>query len=97
MIIYLKVINYQNFPLNNVQLIEGDICDERLVNKISRGCKYIYHFAAVLGVEVVSENHKKTMDIETIGMKNIVDAAIKNNNLKKLSMPLRAEYMENLF
>ena len=46
--------------LDNVQLIEGDICDETLINKISRGCKYIYHFAAVLGVEVVSENHKKT-------------------------------------
>ena len=71
------------FSLDKVQLIEGDICDGRLVNKISKGCKYIYHFAAVLGVEVVSENHKKTMDIEAIGMKNIVDAAI-NNNIEKI-------------
>ena len=65
-----------------------------LVDKITRGCKYIYHFAAVLGVEVVSENHKKTMDIEAIGMKNIVDAAI-NNNIENSSTLLRAEYMEN--
>ena len=36
------------------------------------------------------------MDIETIGMKNIVDAAI-NNNIEKIATPLRAEYMENLF
>ena len=66
-----------NNAKKNIEFIKSDICDESLVNKITKGCNYIYHFAAVLGVEIVANNHKKTMDIEA--KKDINDD---NNRLK---------------
>jgi UDP-glucose 4-epimerase len=49
------------------------------VLKYSAGCHQIYHFAAILGVDVVADNPVETMDTEIIGMKNVVDAALQNN------------------
>ena len=68
---------------NNIEFINGDIRDKYIINKIAKNCECIYHFAARLGVEIVAENHKETMEIETIGMQNIVNAAIKHN-IKKI-------------
>jgi UDP-glucose 4-epimerase len=47
------------------------------VDELTKGCDQIYHFAAVLGVDVVADNPVETMDTEVIGMKNIADAAMK--------------------
>jgi nucleoside-diphosphate-sugar epimerase len=62
--------------LNSVQFVKGDVRDFDTVKSISKGCEQIYHFAAVLGVDVVADNPVETMETETIGMKNIAEAAI---------------------
>ena len=86
-----------NNAKKNIKFIKGDIRDESLVNKITKGCNYIYHFAAVLGVEIVANNHKKTMDIEAAGMKNIADAAIKNNIEKIVYASTSGVYGKSFF
>jgi len=63
---------------SKITFIKGDVRNKNLVDEISRNCKYIFHLAAILGVEVVAENHIETMEVETIGTKNICDAALKN-------------------
>lgn len=66
--------------------IPGDIMKQISFNKVdvkskedivnlTKGCDYIYHFAAVLGVDVVADNPVETMDTEVIGLRNIVEAA----------------------
>src|SRR5688572_3527288 len=62
--------------LNSIQLVQGDVRNKDLVYSLSKGCQYIYHFAAVLGVDVVADNPVETMETETIGMKNVADNAI---------------------
>lgn len=86
-----------NNTKKNIKFIKGDICDTSLVNKITKGCNYIYHFAAVLGVEIVANNHKKTMDIEATAMKNIADAAIKNNIEKIVYASTSGVYGKSFF
>ena len=39
----------------------------------------IFHFAAVLGVDIVADNPVETMDVEVVGTRNVVEAAEKNN------------------
>ncbi len=67
----------------NIKLVKGDVRDKKLVNKYSKNCKTIFHLAAILGVDVVSEKNLETMECEFEGLKNVCDAARKNK-VKKI-------------
>ena len=64
--------------LRKINFVKGDVCNWNQVMEVSRGCDYIFHLAAILGVDVVADNPIETMDTETVGMKNIADAAMSN-------------------
>jgi UDP-glucose 4-epimerase len=68
---------------SSVNLVKKDIRDFEAVNNCTRNCEYIYHFAALLGVDIVADNPVETMEVEALGMKNIVGAALANN-VKKI-------------
>jgi UDP-glucose 4-epimerase len=69
---------------NSVELIVDDVRNRDAVFKASSGCDYIFHFAAVLGVDVVADNPVETMEVEVLGAQNIAHAAIKNGIKKVL-------------
>jgi nucleoside-diphosphate-sugar epimerase len=64
--------------LNSLNLVQGDVRNRETVLSLSKGCELIFHFAAVLGVDIVADNPVETMDTEVIGLKNVTDAAIIN-------------------
>ncbi|MDX1445290.1 NAD-dependent epimerase/dehydratase family protein [Lishizhenia sp.] len=66
-----------------IHFIKGDVRNYSIVNTASKGVDIIYHFAAVLGVDVVADNPVETMDVEVIGTRNVV-AAAQENNIKKI-------------
>lgn len=66
-----------------VEFIKGDVRDYETVLKASKGCDLIFHFAAVLGVDIVADHPVETMDVEVIGTRNVVNAA-EENNIKKI-------------
>lgn len=66
-----------------VNFIHGDVRDLDTVTKASKGCDLIFHFAAVLGVDIVADNPVETMDVEVIGTRNVVYAA-EVNNIKRI-------------
>lgn len=68
---------------SKVHFIKGDVRDQSLVVEASKGCDIIFHFAAVLGVDIVADNPVETMDVEVIGTRNVVEAAT-INNVKKI-------------
>jgi UDP-glucose 4-epimerase len=68
---------------DRITFIQGDVRDADLILKATAGCDVIYHFAAVLGVDIVADNPVETMDVEVIGTRNIVMAALANN-VKKI-------------
>tara|TARA_B100000508_G_scaffold55003_3_gene42721 strand:+ start:97588 stop:98502 length:915 start_codon:yes stop_codon:yes gene_type:complete len=67
-----------------ITFVNGDVRDADLVKNLSVGCDVIYHFAAVLGVDVVADAPVETMDVEVIGTRNVVNAAEQNNVAKIL-------------
>ena len=69
---------YDTTQYPQIRYFIGDIRDYNVVNKVTKSCSVIYHFAALLGVDIVGHNHLKTMEVESIGLQNIVKAAIKN-------------------
>lgn len=68
---------------NNITFIQGDVRDYDTVFNASKGCDVIFHFAAVLGVDIVADNPVETMDVEVIGTRNVVLSA-QANNIKKI-------------
>lgn len=68
---------------DNIEFIKGDVRDFDTVLAASKGCDVIYHFAAVLGVDIVADNPVETMDVEVIGTRNVVMSA-QINNVKKI-------------
>lgn len=68
---------------DKIEFIKGDVRDLKLVLQASKGCDLIFHFAAVLGVDIVADNPVETMDVEVIGTRNVVQAA-EVNNIKKI-------------
>ncbi len=62
--------------LKNIKLIVGDVRDENTVLDSARGCRVIYHLAAMLGVDIIAKCPVETMDTEYFGLKNSVRAAL---------------------
>ena len=67
----------------NIKLVNGDIRDPDLVKYHSKNCSTIFHLAAVLGVDIVSDKNVETMECEFEGIKNVCNAA-KKNKVKKI-------------
>lgn len=68
---------------SKIEFVQGDVRDAELIMKKTVGCDVIFHFAAVLGVDIVADNPVETMDVEVIGTRNVVMAALANN-VKKI-------------
>jgi UDP-glucose 4-epimerase len=68
---------------SKIQFVKGDVRNLEIVKEASKQCDIIFHFAAVLGVDIVADNPVETMDVEVIGTRNIVEAATLNN-VKKI-------------
>lgn len=68
---------------SKIQFIKADVRDFEVVLEASKNCDLIFHFAAVLGVDIVADNPVETMDVEVIGTRNVVLSA-EINNVKKI-------------
>ena len=64
--------------LNKIEFIEGDIRDLDLVMSAMETIDVVYHFAAVLGVDVVADFPVETMDVEVVGTRNVITAVHKH-------------------
>lgn len=68
--------------IQSIHLLEGDVRNESDVLKAAENCEIIYHYAAILGVDIVADNPVEAMETETIGLKNVAKAAIKYGSEK---------------
>ena len=66
-----------------IEFHKVDVTDKEKVIEISKGADIIYHFAAILGVDIVADNPIETMETEVNGMQSVAAAAIQNQ-IKKL-------------
>ena len=84
---------YDNFLRGNkldkktqdeIELIDGDVRDFDKFNKHLDNIEYVFHLAAYLGVDDVAKNPLETMEVESIGTRNLVNSVIKKNKIKKI-------------
>src|SRR5690242_167531 len=61
--------------LSEVHFHKLDVRDTDGVIRVTEGMDMIYHFAAILGVDIVADNPVETMDVEVKGMYSVGQAA----------------------
>ncbi|MEO8148150.1 MAG: NAD-dependent epimerase/dehydratase family protein [Bacteroidia bacterium] len=59
-----------------IELVHGDITDKEYLEKLSKGCDYFIHIAAITDVWPSRGAHYYKVNVE--GTKNAIDAALKN-------------------
>jgi UDP-glucose 4-epimerase len=65
--------------LKQIQFHQLDVCNQQALSKLCAGADCIFHFAAILGVDIVADNPVETMETEVNGMQSVAHAAIDNN------------------
>ena len=68
---------------NNITLLNKNIKNINDLSESMSGCEIVYHLAAFLGVDEVAKNPIETMETESIGTFNVIQACIKNK-IKKI-------------
>ena len=65
----------ENLADLEVDFVEGDICDERLVREVTQGCDLVCHLAAVVGVPVVLKDVLGALRSNVRGTEVVLEAA----------------------
>ncbi|WP_413379730.1 NAD-dependent epimerase/dehydratase family protein [Alkalihalobacillus sp. 1P02AB] len=78
----LKYKDYNNN--SNLTIINGDILNLSELKKAIKGATYIVHAAGIAGIDTVTHNPIKTMQVNMIGTANILEAASELDNCKKV-------------
>ena len=63
---------------SKIEFHQVDVCDFDAMAKICKGADLIFHFAAILGVDIVADNPIETMETEVNGMQSVARAASMN-------------------
>jgi len=76
----------------NFELVKGDIRDRELLKKTIIDIEYIFHEAALVSVVESMKDPVKTIEINTIGTLNVLEAAISGNAKKAIIASSAAVY-----
>lgn len=67
--------NVQDYKQTEVRVVEGDVCDEKLLRKATRGCDYLLHLAGTPGVASSVKNPGDVLEVAFKGTLNALTAA----------------------
>lgn len=62
----------------NITLIEGDILNADHVKASMQGAQYVVHAAAIAGIDTVTKDPVRTMEVNMLGTANVLKAAFEN-------------------
>jgi UDP-glucose 4-epimerase len=86
--------NFAGFA-DKVEFVEGDIRDLGLLERLTQGCDWIFHQAAVVSVPYSVEHPQETHDVNIQGTLNVLLAARKNKVKRVMFACSAATYGED--
>lgn len=78
-----QVLKAKHMP-KNIEIFQGNILKMDDIEKAARDSEMVVHMAAMLGVGNVEENQLKTLDVDLLGTRNVLEACRKNDAKKIL-------------
>ena len=86
----------RNVPhYENIELIQGDICDSSTVEKIVSEMDYVFHEAALVSVPLSCERPAEAFQINTLGTLEVLQACVKAGVEKFVTTSSAAVYGNN--
>ncbi len=70
--------NLADLPMQNVQLVKGDITNYNLLEKVLKNKDYVFHQAAMASIAESWEKPREANEANITGTQNILRAAVKN-------------------
>lgn len=67
----------------NVTLVQGDLTDVAFVASLGNDYDYIYHFAAVIGVQNVANNPERVLHVNAVTTLNMIEHAKSQKHLER--------------
>jgi nucleoside-diphosphate-sugar epimerase len=67
----------------NIELIVGDVRDQRAVRDAVKGMQYVIHMASIAGVDTVQRHPVLTMEIALEGTMNLLRASVEAGGIKR--------------
>ncbi|MBK8014310.1 MAG: SDR family oxidoreductase [Deltaproteobacteria bacterium] len=61
--------------IRDIQFVEGDVRDRKLLGICASGCDIVYHQAAIVSVPYSIEHPRETHDVNIVGTFNVLEAA----------------------
>ena len=69
---------------DSVRKIQGDVRDQEIVEEEVARCDVLLHYASILGVKKVIDNARDTIDTIILGVRNVMEAARKNDRIERI-------------
>lgn len=80
--------------LHSVVLHEGSITDSELVNSVLKNAEYVFNLAAMVSIPESIEKPRETIDINTLGLLNLLEAS-REHGVKKVVLSSSAAVYGN--
>jgi UDP-glucose 4-epimerase len=68
--------------INDVEIVIGDVRNQDAVETAARNCDHIYHFAGIVDSDAATGLSLDAIETEILGLRNICQCALKENNCK---------------
>ena len=85
----LNFTNYDLFAQKtgnflNLEKIKGSVLDTNALQEVMKGCDYVIHAAAMLGVKNTEQKALECLNANILGTINVLEACIKEKNIKRI-------------
>lgn len=71
--------NNSPYQKKNQSMVIGDLLDKNLLDQITKGVDYVYHFGAIADIDIANKMPYDTILTNIIGTTNLIEASLKNN------------------
>ena len=62
--------------LKGVNMFQGSILNKEDIKRAMRGCYYVYHLAAIVGVNLADGRSLECLDVNVIGTRNVLECCV---------------------
>jgi nucleoside-diphosphate-sugar epimerase len=76
---------------DRIDFVEGDIRDDRLLDRVIKGCEVVFHQAAVVSVTQSVQDPSHSCEVNDLGTVRVLDAA-RRNGVRRVVMASSSAY-----
>lgn len=79
----VRALDLVKSPVEEAERLIGSILDMNTISRAVRGCDYVVHLAAMMGVERTEQNKMECLNVNILGTLSVLDACVKER-VKKI-------------